>query len=321
MDGKTALMIRNPAAGRKRAGRAFDEAAARLSSMGYFVLPRLTEGSGDARALVERYGPGSALLVSCGGDGTLNEIVSAAVALGLDAPICHLPLGTTNDVAKTLRLPRSFGKIAALCGEAPVAMDAGFLNGGRLFTYVAAFGAFTDTAYLTPQAAKNRFGYAAYVLGGARSLGSLRPYEATVTAGSSVHTGRFIYGSVSNSASIGGILRLGDDQFALSDGKMELFLIRYPETPAQLAHTLACLAARRYDGDRILLERAGNVSFAFDKPAAWTIDGERAGAFADVSATVKRRAYHIFGNFSHAPQKRRARRAPEALAHTSAARR
>ena len=103
-----------------------------------------------------------------GGDGTLHEVVNGLMALPLSArpAVGYIPAGTTNDFAKNLSLPKSLEDMAATAAAgAPRPVDVGRFNDSH-FIYVAAFGAFTDVAYSTPQATKSLLGHGAYMLEG-----------------------------------------------------------------------------------------------------------------------------------------------------------
>ena len=93
-------------------------------------------------------------------------------------PIGYIPSGSTNDFARSLGIPSD--KIRAACniinGES-FPCDIGIANDHKYFNYVAAFGAFTDVAYETPQDLKNVLGHQAYVIEGVKRLSILRLAE------------------------------------------------------------------------------------------------------------------------------------------------
>ena len=112
-------------------------------------------------------------LICCGGDGTLNEVVTGLLQLEHPPVLGYLPAGTTNDFSKNLHLP---GRIlaAADCAVSgiPRPCDLGRFN-DRNFVYVAAFGVFSEVSYATPQDQKKRLGHLAYVLQCAQQLGKI----------------------------------------------------------------------------------------------------------------------------------------------------
>ncbi|MBQ7090013.1 MAG: YegS/Rv2252/BmrU family lipid kinase, partial [Clostridia bacterium] len=163
---KRALVIINPKAGVKKAKKHLFTIVDRLSCAGYTVAVQTTTKGGDATQFVMDYGQGQDLIVCCGGDGTLNEVINGVRASGCSAPIGYIPTGTTNDFARTILLPKKIEKCMdrILC-NLPRNCDIGTFN-GRSFTYIASAGAFTKVSYSTPQKLKNRFGHSAYLLEG-----------------------------------------------------------------------------------------------------------------------------------------------------------
>lgn len=110
-------------------------------------------------------------------------------------------------------------------------MDIGSFN-DRYFIYVAAFGAFTDVAYSTPQPVKNIFGHLAYVLEGATRLGSIQAYPLTVEHDGGVEEGGFCYGMVSNTVSVGGFKGMPAEPSAWTTGSLRWCWCASPRIPS-----------------------------------------------------------------------------------------
>jgi len=107
---RNALMIHNPNAGNGGQGRErqLDEARRIFSSSGIETQLAETRGPGDATEIAHRASAeGRQLVIACGGDGTLNEIVNglATQQNGHRVPLALLPGGTANILAKELGLP------------------------------------------------------------------------------------------------------------------------------------------------------------------------------------------------------------------------
>ena len=152
---------------------------------------------------------------------------------------------------------------------------------GRPFTYVAAFGLFTDVSYSTPQANKNLLGHFAYLLEGMGRLASIPSYHMKVSTpeGKEVE-GDFIYGMVGNTVSVGGLVNLPRDKVLLDDGRFEVILIRQPKTAKDWQSILTALTTLELskDGEGAVVGfSAGEVTFTCDAPVAWTVDGEFGG--------------------------------------------
>lgn len=98
------LLIANPVAGGGRAARAADDLARRLAARGHAVEVHRTAGPGDAGLRAQKSLDGVDVLVSVGGDGTLNEIVNG-LADPSATPLVPFAFGTGNMLARELGLP------------------------------------------------------------------------------------------------------------------------------------------------------------------------------------------------------------------------
>lgn len=280
---KKLLYIYNPAAGRRTAKASLSDVVEVFSRQGYEITVHPTQGRGDATRTVLKDGGGFDRVVCCGGDGTLNETVQGLLALPADKrPVLgYIPAGTTNDFSRTLELPRTLPELAEAAGAgAPRPIDVGEAA-GRPFTYVAAFGLFTDVSYSTPQANKNLLGHFAYLLEGMGRLASIPSYHMKVSTpeGKEVE-GDFIYGMVGNTVSVGGLVNLPRDKVLLDDGRFEVILIRQPKTAKDWQSILTALTTLELskDGEGAVVGfSAGEVTFTCDAPVAWTVDGEFGG--------------------------------------------
>ena len=280
---KKLLYIYNPTAGRRTAKASLSDVVEVFSRQGYEITVHPTQGRGDATRTVLEDGGGFDRVVCCGGDGTLNETVQGLLALPADKrPVLgYIPAGTTNDFSRTLELPRTLPELAEAAGAGtPRPIDVGEAA-GRPFTYVAAFGLFTDVSYSTPQANKNLLGHFAYLLEGMGRLASIPSYHMKVSTpeGKEVE-GDFIYGMVGNTVSVGGLVNLPRDKVLLDDGRFEVILIRQPKTAKDWQSILTALTTLELskDGEGAVVGfSAGEVTFTCDAPVAWTVDGEFGG--------------------------------------------
>ena len=295
---KRLMFIYNPKAGRQRVRGMLPDLLEVFAREGYETTVHPTMTQGEATKLAAQLAPGYDRLVCCGGDGTLNETVCGLLSLPEDRrPVLgYIPTGTTNDFARTLGLPKSTEKLAEVaCGGVPRAVDIGDSQ-GRFFTYISAFGLFTDVSYSTPQSAKNLLGHFAYVLESAGRLLNIPSYHMEVTVdGERTVCDDFIYGMVSNTLSVGGVMSLPRDEVKLDDGRFEVLLVRPPRTPKDWQSILAALnaqTAEREDGAVIGLT-ASRVTFRCDRPVAWTVDGEFGGERQETTVKNLPRALSI----------------------------
>lgn len=251
-----------------------------FTKAGYEVTTRPTQDAGDALkassyACKNEYD----LIVCAGGDGTLSQCIHGVMSSERRIPIGYIPTGSTNDFAKGLGIPKGIMEsVQWIIDGTPTPCDVGSFNDGY-FTYIVAFGAFTNVTYETSQQIKNIFGHAAYVVSGILNLTSLRSKRMRIEYGNTVLEDDYIFGMVTNSSSVAGLLSLND--FLLDDGVFEVTLIKKPANIAQLHTILHSLLniAEEIDKDYIKFFRTDKITFTSlgDEPITWTLDGEYGG--------------------------------------------
>lgn len=272
---KKLLFVMNPFAGIKRANRVLPEIISIFNRAGYDVMIYMTAAPGDCITAVEQKAPGMDLVVCVGGDGTFNETVTGLLHTGLDIPLGYIPSGSTNDFAASLKLPTNVLDAAQNIADGePVSYDVGRF-GDRYFTYVASFGAFTRASYATPQNLKNALGHTAYLLGGLQELSQIRKFHLRFDLDDGqVIEDDFIFGAISNSTSMGGILTLDPKQVDMQDGKFELFLVRAPKDLLELSECAKALTEQKYNCKVITFCAASKITITAPPEMPWTLDGE-----------------------------------------------
>lgn len=273
--GKRVLLIINPIAGRTRLKSGLSGVADMFVKNGYLVNLFKTTSKGHATDLVMEHGKNNDIVVCCGGDGTLNEVVSGIMNSGLNLLLGYIPAGTTNDYASSLKLSYRVDKAVSTILKGQVRkLDVGIFQESRYFNYIASFGAFTESSYSTPQSSKNSIGYLAYVLEGVKDIPNIRPCHVRVEAGGKVYEDDYIFGAVSNSTSIAGMVKLDTNKVDLNDGLFELILIKNPKTPIELSRILRAITKRDFKDKMIEFIKTSEASFYMNKQIPWTVDGE-----------------------------------------------
>ena len=297
---KKLLYIYNPNAGRQRSQEVLAEVLSTLSAEGYLLTVVPTAGPGDAAKAARELAPEHDRLVCCGGDGTLNEVVSGLLQLPEEArPVVgYLPMGSANDFSRSLNLPKSISEQAKIAANgAHRIVDMGD-SSEHTFTYVTAFGLFTEVSYSTPQNMKNMLGHFAYLLEGAGQLKSVPSYHMTITAdGGQEIEGEFIYGMVGNTVSVGGVMSLPKDIVKFDDGQFEVLLVRKPRHVKDwqdMINFLSQLTIPRSGAVEVFC--AKEIQFHCDRPVAWTVDGEFGGERPDTVVKVLPKAIKIAYN-------------------------
>lgn len=280
---KKMLFIMNPFAGQKKANKALSEILLLFSQAGYEVVTHMTTGQGDASVEAQRWVDRMDLVVCCGGDGTLNEVITGVLRAGSTTPIGYIPAGTTNDFASSLKLSGNLLQAARDIVEGePVAYDVGRF-GQRYFSYVASFGAFTKSSYVVPQNIKNALGHTAYVLGGISELSQIRNEHIRMEIDGEVVEDDFLFGAICNSTSIGGILTLDPRQVDMGDGLFEILLVRAARNLEEIGECIRAVQSQKYNCEMITFRSARNIKIFANPNMPWTLDGEKEEGHQEVT--------------------------------------
>ena len=290
---KKLLFIMNPFAGQKKANKVLPEILMVFTEAGYEIQMAMTTGAGSATKLAAERGGDVDLIVCCGGDGTLNETVTGLLNAGLNIPIGYIPSGTTNDFASSLKLSHNPVEAAKdiVEGQA-VSYDVGKF-GNRYFCYVASFGAFTKTSYAMPQSVKNALGHTAYVLGGISELSQIRNEHIRMEIDGEVVEDDFLFGAICNSTSIGGILTLPPNRVDMGDGIFEVMLIRAARNINELPECILAVQNQSYNCGMITFRPARSVKITADPFLSWTLDGEKADGYSEITVENLHHAIRI----------------------------
>ena len=271
---KKLQLIINPTAGMKQGKKYLADVVAYFGSEGYISTVFVTRKREDATEFVLRYGAEFDLIVCIGGDGTFNEVVAGIVKGGIDVPIGYIPAGSTNDFAASLKLSSDVMQACSDIAEGSERkLDIGLFN-GRSFSYVASFGAFTKASYATPQNIKNALGHLAYILEGIMDIPQIKPLHLSIEANGETFEGDYLFGAVSNSTSLGGVLTLDPGIVDMNDGVFEIMLIKSPVNITELNIIIKALGTKQYDCSMIDFIKTSNAVIHADKDMAWSLDGE-----------------------------------------------
>ena len=285
---KKLMLIINPVAGRGGFKTQFGEAMLVLANGGLRPDLYFTQNRGDATDYAANYASGYDVVACVGGDGTLSEVLAGLMQIKNPPPVGYFPMGTANDIATTLGLPKNdtIGAAKRILSGTPHPFDVGGFGDHEYFAYIAAFGAFTEVSYATPQDQKRALGHLAYVLQGAAQLGKIEKIrtriEYRIEYDDGVYEGDLVYGSMSNSTSVAGIVHLREEMVSLGDGMSELVLVRDPGTIDAYGELAAAVLSRSFDSRYLTILHTKHAKFTFEKPIAWTRDGEAGGEHREI---------------------------------------
>ncbi len=274
---KKLLFFVNPVAGKEDVRAQLMEVISRFTAAGYDVVCHPTQKTMDIPEVIGRIGDRFDMIVSCGGDGTLNETVTGLMQMSHRPPLGFIPAGTVNDFASSLHIPKTIPEaVDNILEGVPFPVDLGGFN-DRYFTYVAAFGAFTKVSYATPHASKQALGRTAYLLEAIRCLSDIHPIHVTAEVGETTIEDDVMLGMVTNATSVGGFKALDESMVKLDDGLNELILVRSPKALTDYNNIVGGLLSRDYNPEQFHILQAEHVLLHFDQPVAWTLDGEYGG--------------------------------------------
>lgn len=275
---KNLLFVINPSAGKKHIKNRLFEIVDIYVKKGYSVRVYPTQSKGDATRIVQEEGWLHDIIVCAGGDGTMDEVVEGYMRCGCDTPIGYIPCGTTNDFARSLGIPKDPIRAAKrVVKYDPSPVDVGCFN-GDFFIYVAAFGAFTEVTYTTPQEYKNYLGHAAYVIEGIKSVPTLSAYHMKFEYDGNVIEDDFILGMVTNSLTVGGFPNPNSKIAEFDDGEFEVLLVKYPSNPLDLQATVTAYLMGDFDSRYMYQFKTQKLKVESNEAVTWTLDGEFGGS-------------------------------------------
>ena len=284
MSFKKLLLIVNPCSGRAKMHTELLKVVEILSAADYAVTVYPTKCKGDATELVLKLSQGDYdVIVVCGGDGTLNEVITGMMQNDIETPLGYIPSGTLNEWSSGLNISRNIETAAKdITQGKKIPLDIGKF-GDKYFSYTASFGAFTSASYSAPQDIKNILGQAAYFFEGIKSLSNIKPIHLKFICNGNEIEGDFLFGAISNSLSVGGIVKYNKTAVELNDGQFEVLLIRNPDNILKLQPIIDGILKRDFSREGIEFFRTSNLTIETDEAVSFTLDGEFAEANGELT--------------------------------------
>lgn len=220
MPGRRALVVVNR---QSRHGRDdLGPVLAVLRDGGLSLTERECPKEGRLSTLIAAEAPGHDLVIVGGGDGTLNAALEGVVASGL--PLGLLPLGTANDLARTLGLPADpLVAAAAVVAGRLRPIDLGWVN-GKHFVNVASIGLSVQVTAELSGDLKRRWGRLGYALGALRAWRRVRPFTAHIRCDQHRWSVEAVQVAVGNGRHFGGGMTVAADA-RIDDCRLDLFAL------------------------------------------------------------------------------------------------
>ena len=268
-------ILTNPNAGSAALGAALRGAVAGRSD----TIIRETRRPGEARALAaEMFRAGYELIVAAGGDGTINEVVNGLAADAAHATLGIIPLGTGNDLARTLAIPSDPLEALALLTQGPVRpIDLMKIESADAMAYginVAAGGFSGQVGEALTGALKATWGPLAYLIGAASVLPDLTGYETTIAwedgPSERVEALNIV---VANGRTVAGGFPVAPSANP-EDGYLDVVVVRYGSAVELLGVAARLMAGNYLASERVFHRHVRRVHIA-SSPGMWfNVDGE-----------------------------------------------
>lgn len=275
---KKLLFIYNPYSGKGMLKEHLSDIVDKFVKAGFRVELYPTQRKMDAKEKIIRWAEDFDMVVCSGGDGTLNEVVTGIMELDDKPLVGYIPSGSTNDFATSIMLPKNMLDAAdVVLRGLPLDVDIGGFN-KKKFVYIAAFGAFTDVSYMTPQEMKNLLGHPAYIIEAVKKITSLRSYFIKAKIDDRIIEGKYMFGMVTNSVSVGGFKGITGKGVILDDGMFEVTLIKEPKNPIEIQLIIGALIGMDVKCSSIESFKTSRIEIETEEKIPWVLDGEYGGA-------------------------------------------
>ncbi|MEH1949793.1 MAG: lipid kinase [Nostoc sp.] len=217
MSSRALLLVNRHA---RQGQKGLSEAIQSLKTLGFDLIEESTEDPTHLAEVILRYKHQVDLVIIGGGDGTLNAAVDALIETQL--PLGILPLGTANDLARTLGIPNSLNEACKIIGDGHLQrIDLGCVNGKHFFN-VASMGLSVKITQRLTKEVKRRWGVFAYAATALQVLLEARPFTAEIAINGELVRVKTVQIAVGNGRYYGGGMAVADDA-TIDDQRLDLY--------------------------------------------------------------------------------------------------
>jgi len=287
---KRARIIYNPTSGREAFRRHLPEVLEKLETAGYETSCHATTCEGDAteaaKKAVERKFD---IIIAAGGDGTLNEVVAGVSAFPERPKIGLIPMGTTNDFARALRIPREIEEaVDVIIKGDSIPVDVGVVN-DRHFINIAGGGRLTELTYDVPSKLKTVLGQLAYYLEGIEMLPSLHSSKMRIEYDDEVFDEEAMLFLVGLTNSVGGFEKLAPES-SVNDGYFTLIILKKCNMAEFIRVASLAVRGEHVHDPLVIMQKAKTIKVTSDEQVLLNLDGEAGGP---IPATFNNLYRHI----------------------------
>jgi diacylglycerol kinase (ATP) len=243
----------------------------RLKSRGIGIIEGRPESPDQIAGLIHQHRDNVDCVIIGGGDGSMNAAAAALVDTQL--PLGVLPMGTANDLARTLNIPTDIEQALNIVVEGVLhRIDLGMVN-DRYFFNVANIGLGVHvTRNLSPDM-KKRWGVLSYARSLIKAIKTFRPFHAQIICDGRSHRVRTIQIAIGNGRHYGGGMTV-DEQACIDDQRFFLYSLEPLPLWDMLKFAPAFRAGRFENRDPVNLEQGCDIQITTRKPMPVTADGE-----------------------------------------------
>ena len=288
---KRARIIYNPTSGREAFKKHLPEVLEKLEIAGYEASCHATTGAGDAtRAAIDAVERKFDIIIAVGGDGTLNEVVSGVSQCEHRPKIGLIPMGTTNDFARAVHIPRNIEKAMDIIIKGDtIPVDVGLVNDDKYFINIAAGGRITELTYEVPSKMKTMLGQLAYYLKAVEMIPSIKATPMKIQIDDEQFDGKAMMFLCALTNSVGGFEKLAPDA-SINDGLFTVIILKECSIADFIRLVSLALRGEHLKDERVIYRKASRVVVESSETVHLNLDGEFGG---DAPATFQNLKQHI----------------------------
>jgi diacylglycerol kinase (ATP) len=269
MTKRNALFISNQKSG--KADNDLDLAVEILKDSGINLIQEESEDSTHINDLIRQNRDKVDAVILAGGDGTMSSAAGSLSECGLALGI--LPMGTANDLARTLKIPESIESAAAIIAEGRLhTIDLGKVN-DHWFINAAHIGLGVKVNRNLTRDLKSRWGRFSYARSLIDAFDSMRPYRADIVCDGEEFSVRSIHITVANGRFYGGGMALSKEA-SVDDHKLRIFSLEPQSFWSLLSHSVVILGGQLKGREGVWLRSGESLRIQTSRPMDIYADGE-----------------------------------------------
>lgn len=272
---KRCVVVYNPISGKEKNKECIEDFYTALKKYDYDLELIYTKKKGDAIDIVKNLNNPD-LVISAGGDGTLNEVIKGNLSREERLLVGILPLGTTNDVGRMLGYTKDYVKnLDLLLSGSRRQYDIGLIDNNP-FIYIATLGKLTRVSYTTPSIKKRKYGHLAYLVQCLKEIfKKVELYDIKYKINNKFYQGIYSYVFITNTNTVGGKKNIYKD-VKLNDKLLEVIFVK-AKTKLQLLKVFYYIFRSKIaDCPYVEFYKTSHIDISVqdNKSVSWCIDGE-----------------------------------------------